>query len=88
MAFKISDISGYTKFINTKFVDDIKPVEEPTIDAQAVMGAYTEEQSKEASERWHDIMANAALSKNLILRGGDIGKAKKKTKKKTKKGHR
>jgi len=33
-------------------------------------------------------MANAALSKNLILRGGDIGKAKKKTKKKTKKGHR
>ena len=54
MAVKISDISGYTKFINTKFVDDIKPVEEPTIDAQAVMGAYTEEQRKEASEKWHE----------------------------------
>tara|TARA_Y100000590_G_scaffold470353_1_gene664098 strand:+ start:4574 stop:4750 length:177 start_codon:yes stop_codon:yes gene_type:complete len=28
MEIKLSDISGYTKFVNTKFIDDIKE-EEP-----------------------------------------------------------
>jgi len=54
MTIKISDISGYTKFINTKYVDDIKPIEEPTIDAEAVLGAYTDKQRQEASEKWHE----------------------------------
>ena len=52
MAIKISDISSYTKFINTKFIDDIKPAEEPSIDVISVMGAYTEKEKVEAANLW------------------------------------
>ena len=58
MAIKLTSISGYTKFINTKFLDDIVQPTEAPIDTVMLMGAYTEKEKEEVAKQWHK--ANAA----------------------------
>jgi hypothetical protein len=67
MAIKLSGISGYTKFINTKFVDDIEQKQEafitPTAPPTAAELAALKKAQQEAAIYYEKLEKEAALKK-------------------------
>mgnify|MGYP003643963557 CR=1 FL=1 len=59
MAINLSDISGFSKFVGTKFVEDISFGEEPLIDVRVMTAEHKAEKAKKAA----DIEARKAAKK-------------------------
>jgi len=63
MAIELSDISGFTKFISTKFVDDLPPAEEPLIDVKVMAAEYAALKAEKAA------MKAAAEARQAAMQG-------------------
>jgi len=84
MAINLSDISGFTKFIGTKFVEDISFGEEPLIDVKVMTAKYQAAKAEKAKKA-ADIEARKAAQKAKAKKAADFEARKAARKAKAKK---